>query len=229
MSPVSTLAHVAQGTVVCLAIKEVTVGSLAGKVLMDDAHGSSKSRGRSSLKHNRILDMALEPTNRSRGESMFRKRRSLGLALLAFGTALSLCTLAAQGWAQHEIGTELVNASGTNNWICNTPYSVIASHAIGFDASWNPVSGCEAEDGQGNTQTTTCSPSAVNIEILLQEFSIRGGGSFGAIHAWNLGSWASPSLNAPGTVNVCQGGFGVCGGNYPCGNVYFIAEAAGYN
>jgi hypothetical protein len=158
---------------------------------------------------------------------MFRKRRSLGLALLAFGIALSLCTLAAQGWAQHEIATELVNAYPGVNFLCNTPYTGVASHAFGLDANYQQVSGCEAADTQGDTQTTTCSTNAVQVEVLLQELPFHGGG-WGAIHAWNIGSWAGGATGS-GTINVCQGGFGVCGGSYPCGNVYFTAEAAGYN
>lgn len=156
---------------------------------------------------------------------MFRKRRSLGLALLAFGIALSLCTLAEQGWAQHEIATELGNAGGALNWVCNGGATAISSDAFGYDANWNFVNGCEVQDAEGSTQTTTCSTNAVNVEVRLDEIYISEPQSITTIRAM-VGTWANGAV-AGATISACQAAFGNCGGS--CRNVPFTAEAAGYN
>jgi hypothetical protein len=151
---------------------------------------------------------------------MFRKRRSLGLAFLAFGTALSLCTIAAQGWAQHEIVTELVGAGGSPWSVCGSACTTIVSTAWGYDANWQQVSGCAAEDSQGSTAATTCPVNAVNLVGRLDEFNCCSSSCvLNTVNA-SFGSWANGAVIG-GTINVSQGG--------ACSSRHFTAEAAGYN
>ena len=152
---------------------------------------------------------------------MFRKRRSLRLALLAFGSALSLCTLALPGRASQTLSTFLgigSNASGPNWQVCNSTSGTVESIAEGYDANWAFV--CGATDSDGSTHSTSCSNAAYNHVILAYGWC-DANGCYAVDQSDNWQSWPN-TASAGSTLNAHQPG-------KSCRNVGFTATATAKN
>jgi hypothetical protein len=134
---------------------------------------------------------------------MLRARRSLGLAILAFGTALSLCTIAAQGRAGQWLFSYLLigsHASGPNWKECGSAASIV-SVAQGFDSNWNFV--CEVSDSDGSTHSTPCNNAVDNYVELDQEWNCNSNGCSVFAYASDDKPWGTVAT-ANATVNATQ-------------------------